>query len=206
MALALVSAYLIIFRRTNDSKKLLAITIALLILSPAVSAEVICLKNGRKFSVSPANKVNIKANQFITIAENTCPTGYTALVDVQKEPTVYTGAWNLPGTTGQAYAAWDISFPQALDAEPTAVIFVEASTNHPTCTGSALNPTAPAGVLCIYEGYQEGLRTDFSQRYDDYHPGKTGDAGASRFGAAFYGYRQVAADYYAWGTWAITIP
>jgi hypothetical protein len=177
-------------------------------LAPSVSAEVICLKNGKKFTVSPANRVNIKANQFITIAESTCPTGYTALLNAQKEPTVYTGAWNLAGANslGLGYAPGQISFPQALTSAPTSTIFIQAGTSDATCTGTVDNPTAPAGILCVYEGYQEGLKADFSQRYEDYNPTRTGAQGPSRFGTAIYGYPEAVDNYYAWGTWAITIP
>jgi hypothetical protein len=187
-------------------KAILVVALTCLSFSLSASAEVICLKNGKKFTVSATNKVNIKAAQFITTAETSCPTGYTALINVPKEPTVYTGVWNLGANAVQSYAASQISFPKALDTIPSSVVFVEAGVTNTTCTGSSANPTAPAGVLCVYEGFQAGLRTDFDQRYQTYDPAETSSNGVSRFGAALYGYKEDAGEFYAWGTWAVTIP
>ena len=101
-----------------------------------------------------------------------------------------------------------IYYSLKLSAAPAHVEFVENGTTGANCTGSASAPTAPAGYLCIYEGYQMNMATTFANRYWTYAPdGGEGSpsASASAYGAAMYGYFD-SAGYYAWGTWAVTEP
>lgn len=52
------------------------------------------------------------------------------------------------------------------------------------------------------------MAASFLARYESYNPidGTGATRSSSKFGAGIYGYRSGAADYYAWGTWAVTKP
>ncbi len=188
-------------------KKIIFVTLLAILFAASAQAEVVCMKNSKKLPVSAAGKVNVKASQFLATSATTCPTGYTQLVTVAEPVTTYTGIWNLTGAANQNYAPATISFPQALESAPTDIIFVEAGTTNSTCTGTSEAPTAPAGILCIYEAYADDLASDFNNRYFSYD-GTTGGSGyaASKYGAAIYGYPETTSDYYAWGSWAVTKP
>lgn len=170
----------------------------------SAQAEVICMKNRKKLKVTNSS-VKVKAPQILTTAESTCPTGYTQLIEVKDPSTTMTGSWSLSGSETDPYVTETISFPEPLTSAPTSVILVEAGTLNSTCTGSSSSPTAPAGVLCIYEGFQTGLINNFPDRYRTYRTIDVsgGSGSASIYGAALFGYPQSAADFYAWGTWAV---
>ena len=183
------------------------VLIAALSLVPPVQAEKICLRTSQSVKVN-AGKVKIKGPSIVRKAA-ACPSGYRELTDLQKLPagSTMTGAWNLSGDA-LYYAPATISFPRKLSVAPAHVEFVERGTTGANCTGSATAPTAPAGYLCIYEGYQYNLASTFSARYWTYALDQTEGSmtsAASAYGAAMYGYNS-AAGYYAWGTWAVTEP
>lgn len=190
-------------------KRYLAVALIALVAQTAY-ADVICLKNSQRISVSRA-KVNVRLPSLMTTSASTCPSGYTQLTEFVRQETTrtsFTGVWNLSSTSGRVYAAATISFPEPLSTAPTQTIFVQSGTTDSTCTGSVLNPTAPAGVLCVYEsGGGSNMRANFAFRYYMYSGTDTGDGGASAFGGALYGY---SADpdfgFYSWGTWAVTKP
>jgi hypothetical protein len=174
-------------------------------------ADVICIKNSQRFSVS-RSKVKIRVPSLITTATSTCPSGYTQLTPYVKQETTrtsFTGIWNLSSATGGSYAPATISFPERLSAAPTQTIFVEAGTTNPTCTGTVSNPTAPAGVLCVYESYVFNMLADPANRYYMYSgiAGESPPSNASALGGAMYGYPQDGSiGFYAWGSWAVTQP
>ncbi len=189
-------------------KKYLALAL-LALFSQSAQGDVICLKNSQKYSVSASRKVTVKAPQLLTTSAATCPSGYTQLTQFVKEETVktsFTGVWNLSGGPSESYTATTISFPEALSSAPTQTIFVESGTTNTTCTGTVESPTAPAGVLCVYEAVAINLDSPVSSRYFMYR-GIDNNSGASKFGGAMYGYQDNPANnFYAWGTWAVTKP
>ena len=71
------------------------------------------------------------------------------------------------------------------------------SDNDATCTGTALAPTAPAGKLCFYVGFQTGL-SDLSAYFSNGNK-RTGGAVRVTGGPA-------ATSKYARGAWAYTAP
>lgn len=174
-------------------------------------ADVLCIKNSQRISVS-RSKVNVRLPSLITTATSTCPSGYTQLTPYVKQETTrtsFTGLWNLSSATGGSYAGATISFPEQLNAAPTQTIFVEAGTTNPTCTGTVSNPTAPAGILCVYESYGFNMTADSANRYYMYSGTGTESvpSNASALGGAMYGYSQDGATgFYAWGSWAVTQP
>jgi hypothetical protein len=186
----------------------------LFLLSPfmAAQAEVICMKDNQSFTVSGKSKkrVSVRTPSLFTTAPARCPLGYTLLVDVPSgELTAdsYSGGWSLAGAPGQASAVATISFPKALAAAPTQVVFVAAGQTDSMCTGTAENPTAPLGILCFYESFTSNMSSSISTRYVTFNPSRAGDAGASKLGTAVYGYPASAGlSYYAWGTWAVSQP
>ena len=175
-------------------------------------AEVICMKNSQSFSVAgkPRARVNIRTPLLFTTAPARCPLGYTSLADIpggELSADSYSGGWSLAGAPSQASAVAMVSFPKPLAAAPTQVIFVQAGRTDTTCTGTVENPTAPLGVLCFYEGFTTNMASTFSARYVTFNPARAGDAGASKYGTAVYGYPASAGlSYYAWGTWAVSQP
>ncbi len=188
-------------------KNLALLTLGLFLLASNLQAEIICLKNSKKASVVNG-KVNIKTPKLITIESSSCPTGYSSLTDLNKAPVTQTGVWNLSGGTAENYAAAQISFPVKLQTAPSSVVFVKKDTWNATCTGSFSNPTAPEGVLCIYETLADNLDTQFEDRYFLYNAidAGTGDISTSSiYGGALYGYNETnGVNFYAWGTWAMT--
>ncbi len=191
-------------------KKIVLILLSIIFCTFNIQAEVVCMKNIKRYKVSATSKVKVKTPQLLTTEDLTCPAGYTQLVEVPSKPTTFIGSWNLAGQGNGSYGAASISFPEPLDSDPSEVIVVQFGTNNGTCTGSSTAPTAPAGVLCIYEGYQSGLRSDFNNRYNAFTPVDDSGSGrsASRFGTALFGYPTIASsfEYYAFGTWAVTKP
>ncbi len=188
-------------------KNLVLLTLGLFILTSNLQAEIICLKNSKKASVVNG-KVNIKIPKLITIESSSCPIGYSSLTDLNKAPVTQTGVWNLSGGSTENYAAAQISFPVKLQTAPTAVIFVIPEVADTTCTGSFSNPTAPEGVLCIYQAVANNLDDQLVDRYFLYNAIDNGGSiisTSSIYGGALYGYNETnGVNFYAWGTWAMT--
>jgi hypothetical protein len=89
-----------------------------------------------------------------------------------------------------------IAFPLPLAAAPSPVLGPSA-----TCTGTATNPTAPAGVLCVYFGQESNILQH------DVTDASGNAANANKFGAVVD--VQSAAgntDTLARGSWAVTAP
>jgi hypothetical protein len=62
------------------------------------------------------------------------------------------GVYDVGGTAPSATKALVTGeFSYLYQAPGQTVIYVGSGTTNPTCTGSYLNPTAPAGFTCIYE-------------------------------------------------------
>jgi hypothetical protein len=170
-------------------------------------ADVICVKNSQRISVSRA-KVTVRLPSLMTTSASTCPSGYTQLTEFVRQETnrtSFTGVWNLASPTGGSYAAATVSFPEPLSTAPTETIFVRSGISNSTCTGTVSNPTAPPGVLCVYEGVT--LNMAAGVRYNMYSGTDAWDGNASARGGAMYGYPDdSSAQFYAWGSWAVTKP
>ena len=189
--------------------KILPLIIFLLITTNQLFAETICMKNSQKARVNPRNKVNIKTPQLLIITDSQCPYKFTELVEVNRyqEPKSFTGVWSLGGSQNESQASDSISFPRALQDAPSQTIFVASPYTDSICKGTLSEPTAPAGVLCIYEKSSFNLKADFSERYIISNPASSELNTVSRFGAELIGNRgDLPSNYFASGTWAVTEP
>lgn len=102
------------------------------------------------------------------------------------------------GDSSGDWATSAISFPYKLAAIPT-VAFVSSGKTAAGCTGSASNPTAESGHLCVYEG----ISLDVEQA--TVCSPLTCKESASRAGALVRVFAASGASrWYDWGTWAVT--
>jgi hypothetical protein len=130
------------------------------------------------------------------------PTGPTGTIGAQlasgkTETGVYFAEGSAAGSA--ALAAASISFPVPLASAPTPVLVSSGTTSH--CQGSATNPTAAPGYLCVYVGVSTNVGV--SGIYDPFG----GNAGtASPYGAGIVIDSAAAGDFYSDGTWAVTAP
>jgi hypothetical protein len=109
--------------------------------------------------------------------------------------------WALGSETTTGFAWDNISFGYQFSAAPSSewhTVGAPATTN---CPGTAANPQAAAGYLCVYEGEStnEGTHSVF-----DPATGTTGST--NRWGAGVFAEPSSAARWYSYGTWAATSP
>jgi Collagen triple helix repeat (20 copies) len=124
-----------------------------------------------------------------------------------------TGTYSVISETGKstafgAYVFTNISFNVPL-TEPLGgdkAIVVGVGQTNPTCTGSAANPTAPSGYLCVYEDTRFTEPGDSPPEEQLSNPEiyqASGAAGASPFGTFIY-YQVHDPRSFAIGSWAVT--
>jgi hypothetical protein len=125
------------------------------------------------------------------------------------------GAWAAPAAnateTSSSFVFGEISFTVPLSVEPAVTVVttaeVEGKTVPAACTvenveGSAGNPLAAPGNLCVYEGpsfLRHGILSSST-----FKPG--GGAGASKFGALVIVSSNEAQTSGSFGSWAVTAP
>lgn len=101
-----------------------------------------------------------------------------------------------------------ISFPLRLPAGVPAFYLGSGGPAVPQCTGSAANPTAPPGNLCVYQGVQANTvqgSSFFAPSFID--PATTlGTATTAPFGVILRGESAGSGDAYIYGSWAVTAP
>lgn len=107
--------------------------------------------------------------------------------------------------TGEATSAGDedgtqISFGHAFPSAPTAHFIADGAAPPAGCTGTAAEPGAEPGHLCVFEsgGVNQTGQGMCSNTGDINCPG------ASRFGSSLYIFSVGAGRYQSWGTWAAT--
>ena len=97
---------------------------------------------------------------------------------------------------------WDsISFGFELDSAPQEHFIPAGGAATPQCPGSAVNPQAAPGHLCVYESvsFNRGSVVIFT--------GTTGAVNqASKWGAGVWLIPAAAGNAYSYGTWAVTAP
>lgn len=102
-------------------------------------------------------------------------------------------------TTSAELASASVSFAVALATAPTPTLVTAGTTAN--CQGSATDPAAAPGYLCVYVGASTNVAT--SGIYNPYG----GNAGsASVYGAGIVIDSAGAGNFYADGTWAVTAP
>ena len=110
-----------------------------------------------------------------------------------------TGAWSMNSSGPFVELYTGISFAVPLNgALPGSNVHFVSSTGGGVCDGTAAEPTAPEGVLCVYQSYSQHVPVEpeiFNAS------GLVG--GASKSGAFVY-FEEVEANALAYGTWAVT--
>jgi len=119
----------------------------------------------------------------------------TVLAHGQTERGVFAGESDDAGNpSAHTYAA--ISFPIALASAPNATIIQVGGTPPAECPGSAANPQATAGNLCIYVKSSSGTATIF----DPSEPSRGAGPLGSNVSVVSSGVT------WAYGSWAVTAP
>jgi hypothetical protein len=96
----------------------------------------------------------------------------------------------------------DITFPLTLSAGVAANYVPTGGLAPLACKGSAADPTATPGNLCVYESVTANV---FSTMFVD--PVTTAETLATRpYGVIFRATRNGAGDFYVYGSWAVTAP
>lgn len=95
-----------------------------------------------------------------------------------------------------------ITFAFPLAAAPTAHFIGKGTTPPAQCPGTAADPKAAAGNLCIYEGVASNVGV---QSFEDPVTGATGST-TRVFGIEVVGFSSAAGDYDSSGSWAVTAP
>jgi hypothetical protein len=99
--------------------------------------------------------------------------------------------------------ATHISFGFRLHTAPTANFLTAGSPPTTACPGSASNPQAAPGNLCVYETTSSNSA---SKGLSDPGSASVSFGHASRDGAIVWEYSAAAGFQYYWGTWAVTAP
>jgi hypothetical protein len=129
-----------------------------------------------------------------------------------------TGTWNFlyKGEFGFPGALTSISFPIPLEegkedeeGKPAQVVLnvaeTEAGTNT-TCTGTAAEPTAPEGVLCVYTVQEEFFEVEGPRLIAHLRPAIFRGYGSSGAFISGFGSTKPDSEAKANGTWAVTAP
>lgn len=126
-----------------------------------------------------------------------------------------TGTWSMAMSSTKFITVYaSISFPIRLAAGgENAFAFTQAQTEHKEfgtsgCTGSADEPTAPVGTLCVYTGFElsKNALVSYAVRSPGNGYGEFGPAGAILGEPFLEGTAATPAQVEAFGSWAVTAP
>lgn len=109
-----------------------------------------------------------------------------------------------PNNPGSKPLEATISFPLRLPAGVPASYVASGGPAVPQCTGSAANPTAPPGRLCVYQGVQANTGAGFADFIDPATTAAT--TTTTPFGVILRRHTVSAGDAYIYGSWAVTAP
>jgi Collagen triple helix repeat (20 copies) len=135
--------------------------------------------------------------------------GTTGFTKTLPEGATETGAWTVeaPKEAHVGLAAISFDIPLAAPLAAAQVHYVEAGSTPPAeCPGTAAEPKAAPGYLCVYEQFGNGLIGGGAQIFV---PGKGptnlpgGEAGAGATGAGLFAGAEEGGGI-GWGTWAVT--
>ncbi len=122
-----------------------------------------------------------------------------------------TGIWGThfnPAST-EPHAIVPLSFTIPLETAPNSehvLLVAEGETKAGQCEGTAANPTAVAGYLCVYLAHPEGLEPE---KLGLLAANVEGDGGASKSGALLfldYEGKPPSEEAFVGGSWAVTAP
>ena len=105
------------------------------------------------------------------------------------------GVYDMEGTAAAAggLLTSDISFLYPVEGSLSRV-YVKSGATHVSCTGTAANPTAPAGFLCVYEASDTNASSSRGLNFGRKH------------GEGLYVFSAGSGYFGAWGSWAVTAP
>jgi hypothetical protein len=148
----------------------------------------------------PANSVGTKQikNGAVTgpkLAEGAVTTLPTTLASGRS----LTGEWDAEGYAGAAgdHGASAQSFAVPLASAPLPHVVTQPTTE---CPGSAANPTAQPGHLCLYQSEAENLG------HVTVYKGVTSAPGADTYGFTAVAFAAAPGEFFAYGSWAVTAP
>lgn len=125
-----------------------------------------------------------------------------ATTTLQSRQTLH-GVFNVAGENLDLIAS-DISFPLSLSAAPIVQVIGKGDAATPNCTGSAAEPSAAPGFLCLY--VQDESNVERFEVCDFETVDCTGAPEANRFGALLFADPESGGFAFVWGTWAVTAP
>jgi hypothetical protein len=107
------------------------------------------------------------------------------------------------GAAGEAERD-NISFGFTLASNPTPVLRAPGAAATGECPGSAANPQAAPGILCVYQSYRSNVA--LAECVAEVATQFTDCGQSSRFGTSFYSTAATAGRSVNQGTWAVTAP
>jgi hypothetical protein len=161
-------------------------------------------------SIGKAHVAFATAAASAASAQNAADAAHATSADSAPLPTTLpsgqslSGAYGLIGhaTGASQRAGAAISFQVPLASAPTAHLIEKGSSPPPQCPGTATDPKASPGNLCIYESRD----TNFSSvGFENPITGETGGS-VPAFGAEVVGFSAAAGNYTDSGSWAVTAP
>jgi hypothetical protein len=120
------------------------------------------------------------------------------LVDALPSGKTLRGYYTIFGSDAKLGSA-SISFPFPLAAAPTAHYIQNAGAVPAGCSGTAANPGANAGHLCVFEFEANNVALRDVN-------GPSGNGSADRFGASVFALGAAAGQFSVKGRWAVTAP
>lgn len=100
----------------------------------------------------------------------------------------------------------NISFGFPLESAPTVEVLEKGEAATDNCPGSASDPSAAPGYLCVYEGYESNRKDDSLQVRDFASPYIFGSNAATKDGAAVIVRSEASGNTVSRGSWAVTAP
>ncbi len=192
--------------------KYLIFIFLILFTSTSISADLLCIK---KNNLVKNNRVKLK--NALLVNATACPAGYVQLLSTdtfQGNPgndgnfsTTLQGGQQIVGyfsCAGTATTAFELahgstSFITQLPSTP-AVEKVSLNASTTNCPGTAANPSAAAGFLCLYEGISNNIIGWNSSTHEEL------DGSATTEGFAVICRSSAAGDYFVQGSWAYKAP
>lgn len=111
-----------------------------------------------------------------------------------------TWGWSVSDAGNQRYGIDNISFGLTMPTAPTAHYIAVGQTPPEGCSGTAEEPVADPGHLCVFEGTASFVAIAGVSSVSN-------QSGASRFGAVVYGYGVITKQAWAAGSWVLgTVP
>lgn len=193
--------------------------LSIFLLINTVSAEKICVV--KKPKVTRTGRINMV--RAIRFTNDDCTSRQFELV-IPAEPVktslpageTLTGFYSLGGVASAADQTFrtEIDFSIPLDTAPSVEVIEIGESTTANCSGSASEPTAAAGFLCIYEGADGSSTFPFASNSNQTLGSLVtrnfatlfvvGSSSATKFGTSILATSVAAGNMFTAGTWAVT--